>query len=144
MVVKMLSPIVWAAKLCVARACICRAVLQESFLYFYRFHILQSLDDAVCMERQLIASLVGLELQDGSLGTQHATLQQVHCCKDLVVGHRSLHQVVVVTTGLTAVDISSLSPVYKPLNVIQNIFQTLRMKLVVVVCYIRISPSLLK
>jgi hypothetical protein len=37
----------------------------NTYLYFYKFHKLQSLDDSICMKRQLVIGLIGLELQDG-------------------------------------------------------------------------------
>ena len=41
----------------------------ESSRGLYRFHKLQSLDDSICMKRQLVIGLVGLELQDGGFST---------------------------------------------------------------------------
>lgn len=37
------------------------------------------------MERQLVVGFVCLELQDSCLSTQHAALEEIHCC-DILIG----------------------------------------------------------
>lgn len=53
--------------------------------------------------RQLIVSFVGLKLQDSRLGTQHATLEQVNCGEHLIVCHRALYHIIIVSAGFAAV-----------------------------------------
>ena len=63
----------------------------------YCFNKSQCTNHACRMERQLVVGLVCLELQDGGLGTQYSALEQVDSGEDFIIGHRTLHQVVVVS-----------------------------------------------
>ena len=55
------------------------------------------------MKRQLIIGLICFELQDSSLSTQNPTFKQVDSGENSIVSDRTLYQVELVRTGLTAV-----------------------------------------
>lgn len=69
----------------------------------YCFNKSQCTNHTFRMKRQLVVGLVCLELQDGGLGTQYSALEQVDSGEDFIIGHGTLHLVVVVSAGFAAV-----------------------------------------
>ena len=86
-------------------------------------------DCLFCVKRHLIVSFVCFQLKYGCRGIQYSTFKEIHCSKDLVVGHWPQHQIIGMLPGLSTIGhkikpcfISTCKMTNVPVCIVQKIF----------------------